>query len=261
MADPALPVEHDAPPDEGAPVYSEADLERMVAEGLPYVALTARTLHQRLGKLAEVEELASVGRVALIELVRSFDPRKADFIPYLRTKLRWAMLDSVRRDTHGRALSSRARSLRAIEAVREAVVTGAPDPTLGEAAHGKTLQTLLAAQAAAMATSFVASLAKPEPVPPSAPGTAPSAVPEKQTDARSRPLTPEDEVAAARARTALTRALASLPDRQREILERHYFEDERFDHIADSMGISKSWASRLHGQAMVALAEALRDYR
>ena len=113
-----------------------------------------------------------------------------------------------------------------------------------------------------MATSFVASLAAPPAAPVPATRVGPTAAPTANADAVPvRTLTPEDEMGAASARDALTRALSTLPERQREIVERHYFEDERFDRIADSMGISKSWASRLHGQAMVALAEALRDHR
>lgn len=260
--DGVMQVEREALADDEPPVHSEAEIERMVAEGLPYVAVMARLLHQRLGSLAETEDLASVGRVALFELVRSFDPRKADFVPYVRTKLRWAMLDSVRRDTHGRSATARARGLRALEVVRDAVVSGPPDPTLSEAAHTRTLRTLLSAQAAAMATSFVASLTAPPAAPPPPPRVGPTAAPGVSADVVPvRTLTPEDEMGAASARDALTRALSTLPERQREIVERHYFDDERFDHIADSMGISKSWASRLHGQAMLALADALRDYR
>ena len=44
------------------------------------------------------------------------------------------------------------------------------------------------------------------------------------------------------------------------VTERNYFGDERFDDIARSLGVSKSWASRLHAQAMRALAERLRDH-
>ena len=56
-------------------------------------------------------------------------------------------------------------------------------------------------------------------------------------------------------------ALSLLPPRQRAIVERHYFGGERFDEIAESLGVSKSWASRLHAQAMAALAERLRNHR
>ena len=63
-----------------------------------------------------------------------------------------------------------------------------------------------------------------------------------------------------RAGSALRGALMSLPERHREIVERHYFGGERFDHIAESMGVSKSWLSRLHAQAIEALGEALREH-
>ena len=49
-----------------------------------------------------------------------------------------------------------------------------------------------------------------------------------------------------------------LPDRERALIDRHYFGGEPFDEIAKDIGISKSWASRLHAQAIQKLAAALR---
>jgi len=268
-----LPTEVDAP--EREPPYaeepppiprSEAELTQLIADGLPHVNMIARTLRQKLGRLCDADELASVGRVALIETARSFDPTRAEFVPYVRKKLRWAMLDSVRRDTHGRWVSGRARGLRAVERVRESIVDGLPDLSLPEAAHARSLRSVLASQAAAMATSFAASLRTPAEhfVPSSVGGHASTAPPPPPVDPELlvvAPSTPEEQMASARWSAALDRALGLLPPRQREIVQRHYFDDERFDHIADSMGISKSWASRLHAQAMQLLADVLRDHR
>ena len=52
--------------------------------------------------------------------------------------------------------------------------------------------------------------------------------------------------------------MEALPARERALIERHYFGGEPFDEIAKDLGISKSWASRLHTQAIQALAKALR---
>ena len=70
--------------------------------------------------------------------------------------------------------------------------------------------------------------------------------------------TPEDEVLRSRLHADLHRAVKALPDKQRALVERHYFGDENFDAIAEDIGISKSWASRVHAQAMDALAAELR---
>jgi RNA polymerase sigma factor for flagellar operon FliA len=69
---------------------------------------------------------------------------------------------------------------------------------------------------------------------------------------------PEQAVLRAAAAATLRKAVVQLPPEQRALVERHYFGEERFDEIAADLGISKSWASRLHAQAVGALAAALR---
>ena len=39
---------------------------------------------------------------------------------------------------------------------------------------------------------------------------------------------------------------------------RHYLEGARFDHVAEELGLSKSWASRLHTRALTRLSKRLR---
>jgi RNA polymerase sigma factor for flagellar operon FliA len=54
------------------------------------------------------------------------------------------------------------------------------------------------------------------------------------------------------------KAIRELPDNEAELVRRHYLEGERFDHVAKDLGLSKSWASRLHTRAIRRLSEALR---
>ncbi len=53
--------------------------------------------------------------------------------------------------------------------------------------------------------------------------------------------------------------LAVLPERELALIQGFYFEDRRFDHVAEELGISKSWASRLHTKALSRLREALGE--
>ena len=67
----------------------------------------------------------------------------------------------------------------------------------------------------------------------------------------------ESALAAEQSHERLRRAVEALPERLREIVNRRYFEDERFDSIALRLELSKSRVSRLHAEAVVALARAL----
>jgi RNA polymerase sigma factor for flagellar operon FliA len=69
---------------------------------------------------------------------------------------------------------------------------------------------------------------------------------------------PEESFARAEIADNLRRAVRELPERERALVERHYFGEERFDHIATDLGISKAWASRLHAGAIELLAKHIR---
>jgi DNA-directed RNA polymerase specialized sigma subunit len=42
------------------------------------------------------------------------------------------------------------------------------------------------------------------------------------------------------------------------LIERHYFADETLEQAAASLGLSKSWGSRLHAHAIEAITRELR---
>lgn len=57
--------------------------------------------------------------------------------------------------------------------------------------------------------------------------------------------------------TRLLQALPSLSPRQRVLVRGFYFDGRSIDAMAQELGISKSWASRLHTNALRELREAL----
>jgi RNA polymerase sigma factor for flagellar operon FliA len=77
------------------------------------------------------------------------------------------------------------------------------------------------------------------------------------------PLAQADDPEAALARAELlslvTTAISDLPHEEAELVRRHYLEGERFDLVASELGLSKSWASRLHTRAMGRLAKRLKN--
>jgi RNA polymerase sigma factor FliA len=69
---------------------------------------------------------------------------------------------------------------------------------------------------------------------------------------------PEEAVARAELLARIRAAIAERPEAERKLLERHYFEDVHFDETARELGLSKSWASRLHARAIEGVAKALK---
>jgi RNA polymerase sigma factor FliA len=55
----------------------------------------------------------------------------------------------------------------------------------------------------------------------------------------------------------LTSALDALGDRDRRLIERHYFRGDTLEDIGRAMGRSRSWASRVHARVLSLLREAI----
>ena len=71
--------------------------------------------------------------------------------------------------------------------------------------------------------------------------------------------TPEEAVLRAQLLARVSHAINNLPQDEATLVRRHYLEGERFDHVASSLGLSKSWASRLHTRALQRLAKRFRE--
>jgi RNA polymerase sigma factor FliA len=216
--------------------------ERLVRDGLPILELVARRIERRLRGRIRLDDLQAIGRAALVDIARTYDPNRSRFATYCALKLKWAIYDGVRRETHGRTAAVRARALRASELYGHGAASvpipaedGMP-PSME--AYQDRLSTLLAGHAAALAVGLVTARADIERAP----------------DFTGNP---EELAAEAEFSREVKRLIGKLPERERALVERHYYGGERFDEIAKDLGISKSWASRLHAQALDRLSRSI----
>jgi len=208
----------------------------LMEQALPVLRAVARTLWRRWGGRHDLDELASLGGEALVPLVRAYDPERSPLVPFLHRRLDWAIRDALRRESHSRTHAFRREAL--------AVADGA--------ARVDSSEMELGGEGVAWATDE-------EPTPSVGRETGPGVVVPAGDMAEAREPRDDPEQVAARAREheRLRRAVAALPRRERELVEGHYFGGGRFDHVAADLGISKSWASRLHARALDRLARDL----
>jgi RNA polymerase sigma factor FliA len=59
-----------------------------------------------------------------------------------------------------------------------------------------------------------------------------------------------DRIDTSRLTAKLRDALAALPEKERALVTKHYWEGKNLLEAGAELGISKSWASRLHAQAV-----------
>jgi RNA polymerase sigma factor FliA len=222
-------------------------LERF-SSGLGLVEIIARQILRTLGSAAELEELLSFGREGLWDAARRFDPsRGVPFRGYANFRVRGAIIDGVRASARlSRRTHERLNGLQAASRVSEGAhedLSAPRAPGSGPAEAEQALGDHLAAMATAMAAGLIA--------------------PTAHGDDGERTLVetgedPEEAYGSAQLREVIQGAISELPREEAELVRRHYLEGARFDHVAEELGLSKSWASRLHTRALTRLAKRLR---
>jgi RNA polymerase sigma factor for flagellar operon FliA len=61
-------------------------------------------------------------------------------------------------------------------------------------------------------------------------------------------------------RAALTSAIESLPERERQVMSMYYDDELNLKEIGLVLGVSESRVSQIHGQAVLRLRAQLRDW-
>jgi RNA polymerase sigma factor for flagellar operon FliA len=215
-----------------------ADSPEMLArfrDGLGLVDTCARIVVRSTGEgCAAMDDLRAFGREGLLDAARAFDEgRGVPFDRWASLRIRSAMIDGVRR--WGALPASARRELRALEAADLA-----PNASHTQDARESSD---LAARARLGASG----------------GDQRSGMDGDLERLSGRGLTPEDAVAQAELASLVREIVGKLPTRERELVERSYFKGQTLEQAAASMGVSRSWARRVHAHAIETMQRALRE--
>lgn len=219
------------------------DVLKRFKSGLAIVGPIASQVRRTIGPSVSPCELESFGQEGLLDASRRYDPEKrVPFRSYAALRIRGAMIDGIRQTMPlPRRTWQRLRSLEAMDRVAASMTEDAcgsqPPPT------PRSADEILASHMAVMATALVAGML-------SECGVGESGEPIVRDDEG-----PEAIVSRRELRNQFERAIPELPSQEAELIRRHYLEGERFDLVALSLGLSKSWASRLHRRAIDRLAK------
>jgi RNA polymerase sigma factor FliA len=216
---------------------------------LDLVDLIARQLSRELGRSTEFDDLRSMGHQGLLEAARRFDEgRGVSFRRFANYRVRGAMLDGVRKSAPlPRRAHARVRALEAALLVAESAAEDSAPGALPTAPDARASDQKLTEHLADMATAMAIGLL-----------ATPAVGDEGEPSAVDAALSPEEAVAQAELRRLVMTAIDELPEDERALVRRHYIEGERFDQVAASLGLSKSWGSRLHTRAVARLTKRLR---
>jgi RNA polymerase sigma factor for flagellar operon FliA len=221
------------------------EVRARITEALTFVPMVIQQLRKVRFSRDRRDDLVSFGNEGALSAARTYDASQG--VPFKRwatIRIRGALVDGLR--AHGELSRRLHEQLRALEAANwadegMALGEGGSTPASAAAADARLTDRL-----AAMATAYAAGMLT----------TRDEDVLEAVHDGRG---TPEEEVARAELEAAVRAAIAERPEDERLLLERYYFEEQSMSEA--SGGLSRSWACRLHAQAIDGLAKTLRRAR
>jgi RNA polymerase sigma factor for flagellar operon FliA len=214
----------------------EAWRQQLIVDNYGLVQAVARQVHARLPRHVEVDDLMSAGAMGLIDAAERFEvSREVPFRAFARTRIRGAMVDSLRSDDWVPA-GVRRRS-EAIRRTREQL--GA---TLGHAPSQDQVASSMAMSpdrfARMEAGARVLTLMSTE-----------TPLGEDGDRTLGSTLASDGDVLEVLASTqqsdAMTAALARLPDREREAVVLYYLEGQTLEEVGETLGVTLSRAYQL----------------
>lgn len=220
---------------------------QLVERHLELARRAAAVIHPRVRDHVAFEEVVALANAGLAEAAERFDPaRGASFATFAWYRVHGAIIDGLRKATQlPRRTWARLLALRAASEYlehrgeRDRAAAGRGAPAQGTGALAAAFRAM-----AAVRTMYILSL---------------EALRDRGFDAAGEAPAPSDGLDRARTAARLREAIARLPDKERAIVTKHYFEGKTLLEAGAELGVSKSWASRLHAQAVDRLRAQVDD--
>ena len=226
----------------------QAERANLVERHLDLSRRAAAMVYPRVRDHIEFDELVALANAGLAEAATRYDPAKgASFNTFAWYRVHGAIIDGIRRNTNlPRRVWAKLVALRAASEYLEnrgerdqgAVAQGTKPATGADA-----LAEIKAAMSA-IRTMYVTSL---------------ESMQEKGFDPSGEPPTVAEGIDIKRLGARIREAIETLPDKERELVKKHYWEGKNLLEAGAELGISKSWASRLHAQAVDRLRKFVDD--
>jgi RNA polymerase sigma factor for flagellar operon FliA len=211
----------------------------LVERHLDIARKAAALIYPRVRDHVELDELVALGNAGLAEAAARYDPdRGASFSTFAWYRVQGSIVDGLRKASNlPRRTWAKLIALRAAGEFLEhrgerdagAIQRGA------KPAEGANALAQIKEQLSAIRTMYVLSL---------------DALREQGIDQPDTRALPDERLDTGRLAARLRAAIDALPERERALVTKHYFEGKNLLEAGAELGISKSWASRLHAQAV-----------
>ena len=187
------------------------------------------------------EDFTSAAYLGLVEAAKRYDPSQGTSLEtYSYMRVRGAILDVVRREVEHSGLSFKSlRAIRSVASLEENLVTDLSTISNQE-------ESLNLIMNFANSGSLCLRLQNVQDY--------------ELQQVPSDDLSPEEKAEKTIFSSHVKKILAKLPEKEKLIIEEHYFNEKSFSEIIkDNPGLSKSWVSRLHSRGLERLALLMRS--
>jgi RNA polymerase sigma factor for flagellar operon FliA len=210
---------------------------KLVTEHLPLVrAIAARLYRLRWNAAVDFDDYCQMGALGLVEAAQRFDPSKGvQFGSFASWRISGAILNGLARSTE--QLQQAAERRRRVKSRVDALAG------LDEGPADASVQASLA-RISQLAIGLAVGFMLEE-------------TGMYQGVEASHGLDGYASIALRQWRGRLRAAVLTLPPREREVLERHYFHQHPFNEIADALGLTRGRISQIHKAALERLREVL----
>lgn len=219
------------------------DTQELIADGQALVRSLALGVARNIPMPVDLDDLIAYGQIGLAEAAREYDPQfGAQFTTFAYYRVRGAIYDGVSK----MSWTSRARYKRyryeqmANEALQAEGESEGEEPSLEQQARW------LRNISEKLAVVYLAS------------GGDESKGGVRASSLEDPCASPSALVAGREISEKLRQVVEQLPPTERRLIQTIYFEGATLQDAADQLGISKSWASRMHAKILEQLARNLR---
>lgn len=214
--------------------------DKFVKEYEGLVRNIAQKVRAQMDLRCELDDLVAFGFQGLVEAKGRFDAsRGVQFNTFAYYRIRGAIIDGVRQMAYmPRRAHAMMRAAEALDAVAEETHearAATPEAKADPNAAVASIRDILGRTTA----SFVL-----------------AAVGQGDND---QPDTPEELLLGEQQKVRVKAALSVLPERERMVIQAFYFDGRTLDDAAKELGVSKSWASRMHTRGLAMLREAMEN--
>ena len=226
---------------------AQVDPERLISSHLQLVRRIAWHVHARVSSAIDVEDLVQIGMVALIEAARSFEDRgHAAFATYASVRVRGAMIDQLRKGaTLVRSAMRRKREWGQVRSRLE----GQLGRTATDEEMAAALELPLPDYRAALAQTHAAQSESLDDV----------YSDHSQWFASDDPDA-HDCLEQDRRRRAIAAAIATLPEREAQVLQLYFVEELNLEEIGEVLGVGAARICQIKKAALTKLRGQLKGW-